>query len=97
MPLSKRAQTPERRVLLRQFTILALFIFCCPDVFPASRDYMVQIVALNLDKNVKPRIMKRDLLHGPGMQEEVRQLLRNAAREPNRPAFSLGSCIANRT
>ncbi len=58
---------------------------------------MVQIVALNLVKNVKPRIMKRDLLHGPGIEEEVRQLLRNAAGEPNRPAFSLGSCIANRT
>ena len=57
---------------------------------------MVQIVALNLDKNVKPRIMKRDFLHSPGM-EEVLQLILNAARKPIRPAFSLDSCIANRT
>ena len=55
---------------------------------------MAQIVVRNLDEDVKARLKKRAVLHGRSMEEEVRQILLNAAREPNRTAVKLGSRIA---
>ena len=55
---------------------------------------MAQIVVRNLDEDVKARLKKRAVLHGCSMEEEVRQILLNAAKEPDRPAIKLGSRIA---
>ena len=56
---------------------------------------MAQIVVRNLDEDVKARLKKRAVLHGRSMEEEVRQILLNAAREHNRPPIKLGSRIAD--
>ena len=55
---------------------------------------MAQIVVRNLDEDVKTRLKRRAVLHGRSMEEEVRQILHNAAKEPNRPAVKLGSRIS---
>ena len=55
---------------------------------------MAQIVVRNLDEDVKARLKKRAVLHGCSMEEEVRQILLNAAKEPDRQAIKLGSRIA---
>ncbi len=56
---------------------------------------MAQIVVRNLVETVKARLKKRAVLHGRSMEEEVRQILVNAAKEPDRPAVKLGSRSAD--
>ncbi len=55
---------------------------------------MAQIFVRNLDPDAKARLKKRAALHGRSMEEEVRQILLNATKEPARPALKLGSRIA---
>ncbi len=57
---------------------------------------MAQVIVRNLEDAVKDRLKRRALRHGRSMEEEVRHILRNAAREENRPAPKLGSRIAAR-
>jgi plasmid stability protein len=57
---------------------------------------MAQFVVRHLEEDVKARLKRRAERHGRSMEEEVRQILRNAAREVNRPPTKLGSRIAAR-
>ena len=57
---------------------------------------MAQLIVRNLEKDVKERLQRRASLHGRSMEEEVRDILRNAVKGENRRAPGLGTRIANR-
>jgi plasmid stability protein len=56
---------------------------------------MAQFVVRNLDEEVKLRLQRRAALHGRSMEEEVRDILRNAVKEGEPRAGGLGSEIAS--
>lgn len=55
---------------------------------------MAQLVVRNLEQSVKSGLQRRAKRHGRSMEEEVRDILRNAVREPVRSAPGLGTRIA---
>jgi len=55
---------------------------------------MAQFIVRNLEDEVKDAIKQRAGRHGRSMEEEVRQILRDAVRP--RPSAPLGSRIAER-
>ena len=57
---------------------------------------MAQFIVRDLEDDVKARLKRRAERHGRSMEEEVRNILRNAAKEENRPQPNLGSRIAAR-
>jgi antitoxin FitA len=57
---------------------------------------MAQIVVRQLEEAVKARLKRRAERHGRSMEEEAREILRNAAKEDNRTVAKLGSRIAAR-
>lgn len=57
---------------------------------------MAQIVVRKLDDDVKAKLKARARRHGRSMEEEVREILRNAVREEARPEKGLGTRIAER-
>ena len=57
---------------------------------------MAQLIVRNLEDAVKVGLRRRAARHGRSVEEEVREILRNAVREENEPASSLGSRIAAR-
>ncbi len=56
---------------------------------------MAQLVVRNLEQGVKARLQRRAKRNGRSMEEEVREILRNAASEIERPAVGLGTQIAS--
>ena len=57
---------------------------------------MAQIIVRNLEDDVKLRLKRRAQRNGRSMEEEIRQILRDAARQSKRPMSGLGSRIAAR-
>lgn len=57
---------------------------------------MAQIIVRDLEDDVKARLKRLADRHGRSMEEEVRDILRNAAKAENRPLPKLGSRIAAR-
>jgi plasmid stability protein len=57
---------------------------------------MAQFIVRNLEDDVKVRLKHRAARHGHSMEEEVRQILRNAVQEDDRLPPKLGSRIAAR-
>lgn len=57
---------------------------------------MAQFVVRGLEEEVKTRLKRRAERHGRSMEEEVRHILRNAAKDSSRPIAKLGSRIAGR-
>jgi antitoxin FitA len=57
---------------------------------------MAQFVVRHLEDDVKDRLKRRAERHGRSMEEEVRHILRNAAREETRPVRKLGSRMSAR-
>jgi antitoxin FitA len=57
---------------------------------------MAQLVVRNLDEDVKLRLQRRAARHGRSMEEEVRDILRDAVKNDSRRASGLGTRIANR-
>jgi antitoxin FitA len=57
---------------------------------------MAQFVVRQLEETVKAGLKRRAERHGRSMEEEVREILRNAARDENRPVTNLGSRVAAR-
>ena len=57
---------------------------------------MAQIIVRDLEDDVKARLKRLAERHGRSMEEEVRDILRNAAKAENRPMPKLGSRIAAR-
>ena len=56
---------------------------------------MAQFVVRNIEAEVKSRLQRRAKRHRRSMEEEVRDILRNAAREENTPVGGLGTEIAS--
>ena len=57
---------------------------------------MAQLIVRDLEDDVKSRLKRRAERHGRSMEEEVRDILRNAVTVENRPLPRLGSRIAAR-
>jgi plasmid stability protein len=57
---------------------------------------MAQFIVRDLEEDVKARIKRRAALHKRSMEEEIRQILRNAVSGDNQPVTRLGSRIAAR-
>jgi plasmid stability protein len=57
---------------------------------------MAQVIVRNLEETVKQGLKYRASRHGRSMDEEVREILRNAVRESAQPPVRLGSRIASR-
>jgi plasmid stability protein len=55
---------------------------------------MAQFVVRNLEEDVKRRLKRQAARHGCSLEEEVRQILRNAVAKEPRAAIGLGSRIA---
>ena len=55
---------------------------------------MAQFVVRNLENTVKAKLQRRAKRHGRSMEEEVREILRNAAHQEETPAGGLGTEIA---
>ena len=56
---------------------------------------MARIVVRNLEAAIKLRLQRRAKRHGRSMEEEVRDILRDAAKEEATPARGLGTEIAS--
>jgi plasmid stability protein len=55
---------------------------------------MGQLVVRNIEDIVKGRLQRRAKQHGRSMEEEVRDILRNAVAQEQHPGGGLGSDIA---
>jgi plasmid stability protein len=57
---------------------------------------MAQLIVRNLDEAVKRKLKKRAEKHGHSMEKEVRDILRNAVKDDDKPQKGLGTQIAER-
>ena len=57
---------------------------------------MAQVVVRDIEEDVKVRLKRLAERHGRSMEEEIRHILRNAAKDSNRPIAKIGSRIAAR-
>jgi plasmid stability protein len=57
---------------------------------------MAQFIVRHLEEDVKARLIRRAKRHGRSMEDEVRHILRNAAKEEGKPIARLGSRISAR-
>ncbi len=57
---------------------------------------MAQFVVRNLEEDVKTRLKRRAARHGRSMEDEVRDILRDAVKDENRKAEGLGARLARR-
>ncbi len=55
---------------------------------------MAQLVVRNVENGVKARLQRRAKRNGRSMEEEVRDILRNAVNEPTVPTGGLGTEIS---
>jgi len=56
---------------------------------------MAQLVVRNLEVGVKARLQRRARLNRRSMEEEVRDILRDAVKEQTAPRRGLGTAIAS--
>jgi len=57
---------------------------------------MAQIIVRNLEDAVKRKLQRRATRHGHSMEQEIRDILRDALKEEGRTECGLGSAIAAR-
>ncbi len=57
---------------------------------------MAQLVVRHLEDEVKQQLKRRAARHGRSMEEEAREILRNALKDKGVPLPQLGSRIATR-
>lgn len=57
---------------------------------------MAQVVVRHLEEDVKEGLKRRARRHGRSMEDEVRHILRNAAKDERRAVRKLGSRMAAR-
>jgi plasmid stability protein len=57
---------------------------------------MAQVIVRNLDEAVKRKLQRRAARHGRSMEEEVRDILRNAVKDEGRSEGGLGTALARR-
>ncbi len=56
---------------------------------------MAQLVVRNLEEEVKARLQRRAASNGRSMEEEVRDILRDALKQDEAPAGGLGTEISS--
>lgn len=56
---------------------------------------MAQVLVRNLEARVKVGLQRRAKIHGRSMEEEVREILRDAVKDEPRPEVGLGTQIAS--
>jgi len=56
---------------------------------------MAQLVVRNIEEAVKARLQKRAKKHGRSMEEEVRDILRDAVKREEQPSEGLGTRFAS--
>ena len=57
---------------------------------------MAQVIVRNLDDSVKRKLQRRAAKHGRSMEEEVREILRDAVKDEEGSRKGLGTRIAER-
>ena len=57
---------------------------------------MAQVLVRDIEEDVKVRLKRLAERHGRSMEEEIRHILRNAAKDSGRPIAKIGSRIAAR-
>ncbi|HEV2522909.1 MAG TPA: Arc family DNA-binding protein [Candidatus Acidoferrales bacterium] len=57
---------------------------------------MAQMVVRNIEEAVKSRLRRRAARHGRSMEEEVRDILRDAVKEEETSTVGLGTAISSR-
>jgi antitoxin FitA len=57
---------------------------------------MGQILVRKVDDTLKRKLQRRAERHGHSMEEEVRNILRNAVKDESKPEKGLGTMIAKR-
>jgi plasmid stability protein len=57
---------------------------------------MAQLVVRNIEESVKSRLQRRAARRGRSMEEEVRDILRDAVKEEETSAGGLGTAISSR-
>jgi plasmid stability protein len=57
---------------------------------------MAQLVVRNIEESVKSRLRRRAARRGRSMEEEVRDILRDAVKEEESSAGGLGTAISSR-
>jgi plasmid stability protein len=57
---------------------------------------MAQVIVRNLEDSVKRKLQRRAARHGRSMEEEAREILRDALKDEEAPRKGLGSAIAAR-
>jgi plasmid stability protein len=62
----------------------------------ATEVNMAQVIVRNLEDSVKRKLQQRAARHGRSMEEEVRDILRDAVKDDGRPRKGLGTAIAER-
>jgi antitoxin FitA len=55
---------------------------------------MAQVIVRNLDDAVKRKLQRRAARHGHSMEEEIRDILKDAVKDEGRPRKGLGTEIA---
>jgi len=55
---------------------------------------MAQVIVRNLEDSVKRKLQRRAASHGRSMEEEIREILRNAVKDGGSPRRGLGTEIA---
>jgi plasmid stability protein len=55
---------------------------------------MAQVIVRNLEDSVKRKLKRRATRHGHSMEEEIRDILRNAVKDEGRNRKGLGTEIA---
>ena len=56
---------------------------------------MAQLVVRNIEESVKTKLQRRAKRHGRSMEEEVREILRDAAKDEHSKRRGLGTRIAS--
>jgi antitoxin FitA len=54
---------------------------------------MAQVIVRNLEETVKRKLKRRAARHGRSMEEEIRDILRDAVKNEGRPSKGLGTEI----
>ena len=57
---------------------------------------MAQVIVRNLDDTVKRKLQRRATRNGRSMEEEIRDILKDAVKDEGRPQKGLGTRIAER-
>ena len=57
---------------------------------------MAQVIVRNLEDSVKRKLQRRAAKHGRSMEEEVREILRDAVKDDGKLRKGLGTRIAER-